>query len=182
MSYTKDRNNRPNQALSLNPGYLKLPGNIFSNGNFTFSMWINMARLLPNTTILDCGNGAASNNVLITLPGVPNPGSLRIGIFTGTRPSYENTCKTINTNDWHFLVFTSEGDVGTLYLNGIVWAQGVMNRAISIARRTCYLGRSNWWIKNSVSSESANVFATFDDIKVHSRALSPNEVDELMNS
>ncbi len=94
-------------------------------------------------------------------------------------PIFANS-SLITPGDWHHLALTLKGNIGTLFINGSVWVKGNLGKPVRVDRNRCYLGRSNW-LNYPGSLDPANVFATFDDMKIHNRSLNQNQVLQLIS-
>ena len=77
---------------------------------------------------------------------------------------------------WIHLVFTLEGSIGKLYINGVtmVNSNSFFNPR-QVLRTSCFFGKSNW-----DGNPSINAF--IDDIKIFNRSIDQNEVNFLIKS
>jgi hypothetical protein len=125
---------------------------------------------------LDCGTSNWQNNVLLALSRFDNGNAYALISNSESKEIYANS-SLLKTGDWHHLALTLKGNIGTLFINGSVWVQGNLGKPTTVNRTRCYLGRSNWWKQ----LDPANVFATFDDMKIHNRSLNQSEVLQLIS-
>ena len=86
FSLTFDRYGNPNSALSLNNGFMKVPGGkVYFAGDFTFITWIYWRQTKNWARIIDFGNGSPDNNIQVCSSG--NTNKLFVGIAQGKNDS-----------------------------------------------------------------------------------------------
>ncbi len=66
-SFTFDRFNSSNSAIYFNQGYLQVPSSVYFSGDFTVTAWIYLKSYKNNSRFFDFGNGAGSDNVLLSM-------------------------------------------------------------------------------------------------------------------
>ena len=67
-SFSTDRFNRANRALSLNSGYYKIPSGVYFDGSdFTFTCWVKVKQRVNFARIFEVANGLNMDAVLITV-------------------------------------------------------------------------------------------------------------------
>lgn len=131
----------PNLALDFNgtPNYATLPPDVYFNGNFTIECWVYPKAFTNWSRIIDFGNGAASNNVLLAYT-YQNSG--RPGLYIqGTQ--IQSTA-TLPLNQWSHIAATFNSGTGTIYVNGLPAGSGTFPTPVNIVRNLNYIGRSNW--------------------------------------
>jgi hypothetical protein len=172
-SFTTDRLNQHSSSLLLNSGYLLLPASTYFSGDMTVSVWVKPKSIASLARIVDCGNGANSYNVLMSLKG-------------GLAGPYISSCNTncnnlqsgtpLQLEKWYHFAHTIEGTSAKLYVNGDIWIQGTQGSPISVTRSKCYVGRSNW------GADPQFIYAVLDDLKFFNKSLTQTEVRKVMNS
>ena len=178
FAFTFDRFCNPNSAILLQNVYLQAPPAVYFSGDFTVSAWMNWRAFTENTRIIDFGNGAPSDNIFFSFDRNLN---LYAGIhYTKPRDnSYTNTNSTstiLKTNNWFHVAFVLNGNIGTIYVNGIVRGTGSnMNVPRNVTRTLSYIGKSNWE-RNPLAN------AVFDELKIYNVALSSDLIQNDYNT
>lgn len=171
---TYDRFNNSDSALDLALGYYQIPAGFYFNYNFTMTAWVYVRSLGVYSRIFDFGNGLYSKNVLLcymqsNIPrlalGNANTGS------TGISVSYS----PFNLKQWYYFAATYDGKYGKLYVNGSLVSSAVGGKPDNVLRATNYVGRSNNW-----QAGDTNADGLFDDLRIYNRALSAQEILDLM--
>ena len=125
-----------------------VPNVYFSGGSFTIQSWVYVTAVLNWNRIIDFGNGAGSNNILLsnTYGGTGKPGLYVEGTqFQSTYPG----SSTVLLNAWHQICATFEYTSGangtaTIYVDGVAHGSGTVPKPVNITRTLCYIGKSNW--------------------------------------
>ena len=120
--YTNDRFGSPNSALNLTDGFYQVPAGVYFKGNLTISFWIKIRTLVTWAKIVDFGNGAGEENVLISASyqggGCPAP-----QVFNVNSNQRVISSRSLIIGAWTHLVFTLNGTLGSVYMNGTLTAQ-----------------------------------------------------------
>jgi hypothetical protein len=144
------------QSCAVFPGgnanYAQCVPNVYFNGSsFTVQSWVYVSVLGNWNRIFDFGNGANSNNILLSntfgttgKPGIYIEGSQ----FQSTYPG----SSTVLLNAWHqicctFTLNTSGNTnlgVAKIYVDGQPHGSGTTGKPVNIVRNNCYIGKSNW--------------------------------------
>lgn len=61
--FVPDRFNNSGSAIYFNKGYLQVPPDVYFNGNFSVTAWININTFEQWQRIFDFDNGAPSDNI-----------------------------------------------------------------------------------------------------------------------
>lgn len=173
-----DRFNLPGRALSFDgtDDFIDAPDNVYFNGNFTVTAWVNVTAIQTWSRLFDFGNGMTSNNVLGAMS------SNSTGRFVGE--IYENSNSggkvyspvSVPMNEWVFLTFLYENGEIRLYKNGTLWNSGSSAYAPqNIVRTMNYIARSNW-------SADSYYRGSIDDFRIYNQALDPNDIQSLYNN
>ncbi len=140
--------------------------------DFTIAIWVNPAATRTWSRVFDIGTGTTAN-MFLTVNAGSGP---RFAITTagGGAEQRLSAAGQLPLNTWTHLAVTLSGSTGTLYVNGTAVAT---NTAMTL--RPADLGATgNNWIGRS---QYADPFldATVDDLQLHDRALSAEEVQTL---
>jgi hypothetical protein len=144
------------QNCAVFPGgdanYAQCVPNVYFDGNsFTIQSWVYVTAVLNWNRIIDFGNGAGSNNILLsnTYGGTGKPGIYIEGTqFQSTYPG----ASTVLLNAWHQICATftrntsgntSQG-IAKIYIDGVAHGSGTTSIPVNITRTLCYIGKSNW--------------------------------------
>jgi hypothetical protein len=173
-AYTTDRFGVSNSAISFNSGYYNLPNGIYFKGDFTISAWVYLINNNNNgQTIIDCGNGQSNNNVLF----MADDGSNKPLVYTcssTTSSSCTTTPQSVNVisnSVWHHMVYTLNGTVGKMYVEGmLINTDTSMNTPNGVLRQNNFVGKNNW---------GGSFDGYLDDLRIYNRTLSEAEVYQL---
>ena len=144
------------QSCAVFPGgdanYAQCVPNVYFDGNsFTIQSWVYVSAVLNWNRIIDFGNGAGSNNILLsnTYGGSGKPGIYIEGTeFQSTYPG----SSTVLLNAWHQICATftrntsgnTNQGVARIYIDGQPHGSGTTSIPVNITRTLCYIGKSNW--------------------------------------
>jgi hypothetical protein len=119
--------------------YGQVPNGVYFNGNFTINTWIKISAYNNWQRIIDFGNGAGNNSVLLasTYGTSGYPG------FYCTGSQFQST-QQLSYNVWYNVAATMSGTTGTIYVNGVARGTATMSVAQNVTRQYCYIGRSEW--------------------------------------
>lgn len=125
-----------------NANYVQAKSGVyFTGGSFTIQSWVYPMQLYNWNRIIDFGNGAGSNNILLsnTYGTSGNPG------FYVEGAQFQSS-RTLTLNAWHHVcaTFDTNTRIATIYVDGQPAGTSVVPRPVNIVRNNCYIGRSNW--------------------------------------
>ena len=92
--FTSDRFGAQNAAIYFNKGYLQVPTGVYFSGDFTVTTWINLKSYQSYSRFFDFGNGAGSDNVLLSM--TESFSKMHGVIFKSSSSSYIQTSSIIN--------------------------------------------------------------------------------------
>jgi hypothetical protein len=164
--FTSDRFGAQNAAIYFNQGYLQVPTGVYFSGDFTVTTWINLKSYQSYSRFFDFGNGAGSDNVLLSM--TESFSKMHGVIFKSSLSSYIQTSSIINLNEWYFISFVLSGTTGYIYVNGNQVKTNQLNVPNSILRANNYIGKSNFG--------NANTDAVYDEFKIYQGALSSSDI------
>ena len=179
-SFVEDRFGNENSALALNGGWTQVPpGVYFNTPGFTISVWVLPQMVGKWSRVIDFGNGAPSDNVVLTL----NSGSTNeipiLAVDIGTIYGKVYSSQSLTQNSWQHIAASFDGIKMKIYINGTLMSEtdypvkGSL-MPTSLNRTYCYVGKSNW-ANNGFSS------SFLDDLRFYNKSLSQSEINELMN-
>ncbi|MBI5465723.1 MAG: IPT/TIG domain-containing protein, partial [Candidatus Kerfeldbacteria bacterium] len=145
------------------------------SGGFTVSVWAYPTAVKWWSRFIDFGNGAANNNILFTRNAATNDLTFEVYGPAGEGSGGKITAPgAIDLNQWQYFVATMDtsGKV-KIYKNGLEVASGASTKPITnVTRTNNYFGRSNWGVDEYFAGQ-------LDEMRIYSRALSPQEVSSL---
>jgi len=174
-SFTYDRFNMTNQAISLNDGYILAPIGVYFNDDFSFTAWINLRAMRSQMSIIDFGNGASYDNFLIQTGLDPKRFCVDIyNLFSSSWSSsqYDNYCfsSNINLNKWYHVAFVLNYGIGSFFLDGLRIGSGRFFSPRGETRFANLIGKSNR-DPNKLYAD-----AIYDDFKIYDGALNDDEI------
>ena len=162
--------NTATNALDFDGGsdYASAPPAVYFSGDFTIECWV-YPKSFPNwARIIDFGNGAGSNNVLLAYT---YGGSGAPGLYVEGAQFQAN--QTLPLNQWSHIAATLSGNTATIYINGISAGTATFPKPVNIIRNNCFIGKSNW------GDPGAN--AIFDELRIWNIARTQTEIQSSMN-
>ena len=118
--FSNNRFGKPNSALLLNHGYVKVPpGEYFdpATSEFTVILWIKPFK--EYLAIFDFGSGMRVDNILIQLHAQTKNLKCYTAIDSNNVASIEGN-SVINLNEWTHIGFTFSGDTYNFFINGLL--------------------------------------------------------------
>jgi len=125
-----------------NANYVQAKSGVYFNGgSFTIQSWVYPVQLNNWNRIIDFGNGAGSNNILLsnTYGTSGNPGLYVEG-------AQFQSSRNLTLNAWHHVcaTFDTNTRIATIYVDGQAAGSSTVPRPANVTRNNCYIGRSNW--------------------------------------
>ncbi len=157
--------NNGTNALDFDGGsdYVSLPAGVYFSGDFTIECWI-YPKSFPNyARIIDFGNGAGSDNILLSY----NYGSSHTPYLHVEGTQFQAN-QTIPLNQWSHIAATLSGNTATIYINGVAAGTATVPTPVNIVRNYCYIGKSNW--------QDPNANAIFDELRIWNVAKTQAEI------
>jgi hypothetical protein len=119
-----------------------MPADIYFKQDFTITAWIRLHSYANWERIIDFGNGAGSNNILLA----PSDGTSGHPALRSESTQFTDTNTTLPVGRWVQVTGRVRGDgLGSMFINGsgtYNYVGMVMPQYIS--RSNCYIGKSNW--------------------------------------
>jgi len=148
--------------------YANATAGVYFNGNFTIECWVYPKTFSNWARIIDFGNGAGSNNVLLAYTygtgGAP-------GLYV--EGAQFAASQTLVLNQWSHIAATLSGTTATIYINGVAVGTATVPVPVNIVRNNCFIGRSNWG--------DPYAEATFDELRIWNVAKTQAEIQASMN-
>jgi hypothetical protein len=177
---TSDRFGNPNGAVTFNglSSFIDIPDNNayhFGTGDFSVSCWFKTGSNASTSSLVNKANsGVNPFTGIICFLNVPGNGQIQGRTESGK--SVSSTGFTANDNQWHQYVYTRQGTVHKLYLDGILnntsnrgFIDNVTNNFIMS------LGRNNFGPVQLYSG-------AMDDFRLFDQALSSSQVSNLFGT
>ena len=128
----------PGDYLDLGDGYTE-----FGNG-FTYSVWAYPTARKKWNHLLDLGNGAPGENIILNRVDTTN--DMALHNYNGaTATGILRTKNVWALNQWQYFVITVSGKNAKLYKNGLLIDTATLTNTISTVSRTeNFIAKSNW--------------------------------------
>ncbi|MBI3518432.1 MAG: T9SS type A sorting domain-containing protein [Bacteroidetes bacterium] len=180
-TFTLDRFGNNNSAASLDgvDDYISLPSGAATSlnitGDFSVSYWV---KTLDNAGLL----ASLGNNVLSPYEGYVSGidggtvGSGKVGV--STRGTWTGSTISINSNNWHNVIYTLQGGTLKIYIDNVLDKQ-----VTGILTPLSWGGNRVIGCRNDLVMTSATNYAgLFDDLLIYNRALSVTEVGQVYSN
>ena len=168
--FVNDRNGRPNSAIYINNGNIKIPNGYYFSGVSSMTAWVNAN---PNGTWINIINFAGDPKYSIFFVQIRFEGQPYIGVqfynSTYIVPRV-NSATALNFNSWYHLAITVDGSYYRIYINGLLTAQTASN----------YLPEKFLKYSNFIGGSRKNTLI-LDQLKFFNRGLSLTEIRTDMN-
>ena len=175
-SFVADRFGNPNSALALNGGWTSVPPGIYFNSvQFTITVWVYPLSVGSSARVIDFGNGAAGDNILLSLDAGGNLIPY-FGIYVGGNMlSQPASTQALALNQWQFLAASFDGSMLKIYINGAITTSATVSYTslTALTRANNFIGKSNW--ANGYSS------SYLDDLRFYRTSLSQTQLLNLMS-
>lgn len=162
--------------LGTASSYLQFPkGFLRSLADFSIAVWVKPGSLEGWARVWDFGRGTEFN-MFLTASAEGDNRSFRFAIKAGGPEEQINTAQVLKPGQWAHLTVTRAGSRGVMYLNGVeVGRNNNMTLFPSDLGLTDqnYIGKSQW--------PDPMFNGVVDELRIFSKALSPDEVLELTN-
>ncbi|MES2513849.1 MAG: LamG-like jellyroll fold domain-containing protein [Bacteroidota bacterium] len=174
--YGTDRWGAANACYDVfdNTNYINLPADYWIHGDYSVSAWVMAKQTMPFPRLYDFSNGYTVNNAA---GHIAHSGSGNVGPAMGySNGSFESSCfsqNAISLNDWHHLVYISNGYQLLIYVDGVLDVSATGNfMPENIYRTQNKIGGSNAPLNDATN-------AYIDDFRLYDRAITPEEVTQL---
>ena len=152
--------------------YVNLPTMTFG-GAVTVESWVFVDQYQNWQRIIDFGNGADNNNILLFWYG--NTGKMIWKTYQGGSAKELITNDVFPTQQWVHVAAVNDGQGnGYIYWNGELKASGNLLAPLNVTRNNNYIGRSNW-------SADAYFKGKMDDVRVWNTARTQTDIKNSLN-
>jgi hypothetical protein len=136
---------RTNLALNLDGGggRVELPPAAWFGSNFTVEAWIFVRRTGYRSRLIDFGNGAGEDNVVIAFDGGDN-GRLAVDVYQDATASEIVAPEPMPLNRWCHLAVVRDDGGARVYLDGVPWFGGSLLAPRGVVVTNNFVGRSNF--------------------------------------
>lgn len=156
--------------------HVRVPGGIWFSNEFTIEAWVYEHSYNTYSRLIDFGNGAPSDNVLLALTD-STTGRPTLSVYRGASGQSVTAPNPLPLNQWVHLAATLRSNVGTIYVNGVAAAFGTVTGPNATNRTLNYIGRSNW-APPIAGDGYAN--AIFDEVRIWKVARSAADLRQSM--
>jgi len=170
VSLTEDRFGKPNSALRLNYGSLRIPSGIYFAGDFTISAWVKLNKARHFARIIEFGNGAYADNVELSVYSSSSYIHMKTWFKTNTK-GFLVSGTPLELNRWTHIASVLNGGKAKIYFNGVQVAEGSQYLPRNVSRNINSIG-----VGNFPGDESADAY--YDEIKIFNRALDEYEIHD----
>jgi arabinan endo-1,5-alpha-L-arabinosidase len=173
--WANDRFDSPLSSMRItdSTNYLMAPPRVYFSGDLTVTVWAKPNGFRGWGRIIDFGNGQEQDNIIFSVNnGNANSPAFVVRIID--QVYHFDSPRPIPLNQWSFLAATLSGTTLKIFINGIqtnIITDAYIPR--NVLRSVNYIGKSHW-----VADAYAN--ADFDELKIHNRALSQQEIIDTM--
>jgi len=155
-------------SLERDVDYLDVGANtLFGETDFTIESWVYPRSFESWSRILDFGNGAGVDNVILALSqgtsGVP-----ALFVFRGSNSQALSANEALPLNRWTHVAAVLRNGTAFLYFDGRLVGSTAMQRPTAVTRSFSYIGKSNW--------PDARFNGMIDEVRIWNRALSTAEL------
>ncbi|HEY9830299.1 MAG TPA: LamG domain-containing protein, partial [Stenomitos sp.] len=154
--------------------HITLPAmNINYSQGFSLELWVRYNSFKNWSRIVDFGNGAPADNILLLNPGTSN--TLLFQIHRGTAAQNIQVANFLEVGKWmHIAVTLDASGNGKIYKNGQLIQSGTCQTPNTVNRTLNYIGRSNW-------SADAYFDGQMAEFRLWNRARTPEEIQADLN-
>jgi hypothetical protein len=177
-SFIEDRFENKNSSLGLNGGWTRVPSGIYFNtSEFSIAVWVYPNQVDKFARVIDFGNGAPSDNVILSLDSDLNQKPFFL-IYFGTQPFIVNSSLALTQNQWQHLTATFEQTKMSIYINASLTGSTTFTSGMtpqSIQRVNNYIGHCDW-------SNIGHSYSYLDELRFYNICLSQGDIFELIVS
>jgi hypothetical protein len=152
--------------------YVELPSHLANATDFTFAAWLKWDIKSEWQRIFSAGKD--TNNTMFLTPQASD-GKLRFRIDKNNDKQVIRTDYEVEGDTWEHVAVTLAGDTGKIYVNG-----ELIKTKTDITYNPAELNIENFWLGKS-QFDDPNLNGRLDDVRIYQRALSGDEIKELLN-
>jgi hypothetical protein len=172
--FTEDMTKKRFSALSLNNDFYRVPpGVYFNGGDFTVVAWVRVKTRINLQILIDFGNGESNvtnNDNIVCVLSDTGTGKPSFYVYNGYVGRSVVSSEILEIGKWTQVAYVLERSNGYIYINDMRTASnGNFKAPNNVTRYWNNVGKSSW-------IEDPNTNADIDDLRIYSRALSPEEI------
>ncbi len=145
------------------------PGTWFDEGPLTIEAWVYLRSYQNWSRIMDFGNGAGQDNILLAAT-VGTSGYPLFQVRRGTEANNIQSSRQIPLHQWTHIAAVVNNGKGMMYMDGEKVAEGNMHYPRNLNRQFNYLGRSNW------GDYDRYLDGVLDEVRIWSEARDPGTI------
>ena len=157
-------NGKIGKCASFNNNYFSLQ-NLSNFNTISVSFWMKPANTNQIGCLLNYRTGIGLDIAIFLIQG-------KVRFDAGGQTIFNYTY----TTDWQHVTVTYDGNIKSLYINGILNQSVTINKAISCTATKGTVGASS---VNTTSGSSNNYIGLLNDYRIYDHCLSPKEVKEI---
>ena len=157
-------NGKIGKCASFNNNYFSLQ-NLSNFNTISVSFWMKPANTNQIGCLLNYRTGIGLDIAIFLIQG-------KIRFDAGGQTIFNYTY----TTDWQHITVTYDGNIKSLYVNGILNQSVTINKAISCTATKGTVGASS---VNTISGSDNNYIGLLNDYRIYDHCLSPKEVKEI---
>ena len=157
-------NGKIGKCASFNNNYFSLQ-NLSNFNTISVSFWMKPANTNQIGCLLNYRTGIGLDIAIFLIQG-------KIRFDAGGQTIFNYTY----TTDWQHIIVTYDGNIKSLYVNGILNQSVTINKAISCTATKGTVGASS---VNTISGSDNNYIGLLNDYRIYDHYLSPKEVKEI---
>lgn len=166
--FTDDSGDSLGLSLERDVDYVNVGANsMFGDNDFTIEAWVYMRSYQYWSRIIDFGNGAGRDNVLLAA-SYETSGKPSLQVYRGLTANAITATEALPLNKWTHLAAVNRNGTGFIYFDGRQVATGPLQRPLSVPRSTAYIGKSLWG--------DQRLDAVIDEVRIWNRARSTEEL------
>ena len=157
-------NGKIGKCASFNNNYFSLQ-NLSNFNTISVSFWMKPANINQTGCLLNYRIGIGLDIAVFLIQG-------KVRFDAGGQTVFNYTY----TTDWQHVTVTYDGNIKSLYINGILNQSVTINKAISCTATKGTVGASS---ANTISGSDNNYIGLLNDYRIYDHCLSPKEVKEI---
>lgn len=166
-AFTTNRFGHDNSAIRLSNGRYRIPGNFYTEIDFTFLTWIKINQINNYARLFEFANARNVDEVFF----IPHDYVRRIFYaIAGSPPLQILDYPSLTTDTWNHVAVSLKYNKGFYYVNGVLTVSGTLCVPSMHSRMNNFIGGS------SSTGIDPDLSADLDDIKFYNRALTQEEI------
>ena len=162
----------PGNALNFDGtnDYIDIGALNLNSTNFTFMAWLRWDVLNAGSRVFDFGNGAGSDNILLSYGGTTN--KLYYAVCNGPTGQSFVVSDAFTTGQYVHVAAVVRSGTMYLYANGTLIGTKTGVTLNNVSRSNCYIGKSNW--------ADPYFYGNMDEVSIWNIGLSQSQIQTYM--